>query len=71
MSALGGAGVGRHNMLPALVGLCIYKRSSKYFTLDQMVLCTVFISEVPIMTDLGKQLQWPDRWCLKHDQDVR
>ena len=32
-------------MLPALVGLCIYKSSFKYFTLDQMIMC------------IGEQLQ--------------
>ena len=58
MSAIGGAGVGHRNMLRIQVGLCIYKSSSKDFALDQMRLCTVFISEVPIMTDIGKQLQW-------------
>lgn len=57
MSALGGA-----------VGLCIYKSSSKYFTLDQMMMCTVFISEVPIMTKIEKQLRWLDRWCSKYRQ---
>ena len=54
MSALGGAGVGRRNMLLTLVGLCIYKSSSRYFVLDQIMLCTVLISEVSIMTDIRK-----------------
>ena len=58
MLALGGAGVGRRSMLLNLIRLCIYKSRSKCFALDQMMLCTVSISNVPIMIDIRKLLKW-------------